>query len=295
VTDYAGTSEHVQTYDILGSEWDQTAFIGVDPIQAIDLIAMQYLNTHPLIQPLLMQFIPPPDGLDPQDFWNNIEQYADLIDLAAWDSVAFADALAERIIEPAMHALDLLETWPYITRLHTTISPQEMTVDPIFMPVPDLDDVSQNLVVSGLDVCGELGSIYEVPWSGATKKVCLGESDGWPQLFRQHPALRVEQLAPMGPPQVEEDLSQVILADWMAHQAPQDCGDPGFGGSGDGDGDSGDGGQSSEESGDAGIADDAAQASCACSTDGRRASGIPLGLAFGLFGFAFLRFGIMRT
>ena len=77
----------------------------------MNLISAQGLNTHALIQSLLMQFIPPPDGLDAQDFWNNIEEHADLIDQDAWDSVAFADALSERIIEPAMHAIDLLETW----------------------------------------------------------------------------------------------------------------------------------------------------------------------------------------
>jgi hypothetical protein len=288
VTDYAGTSAGVQTWDLLGSEWDETAFIGVDPIQAISLISAQGVNTHPLIQPLLMQFIPPPDGLDPLDFWNNIEDYADQIDLSAWDSVAFADALAERIIEPGLHAIDLLETWPYLTRLQTTISPQEMTVDPIFMPVPDLDDVSNTLVVDGLDVCGEDGSVYAVPWSGETKYVCLGESDSWPQLLRQHPALRVEQLTPIGPPQVDEDLSQGILTDWMTHQVEQGCAEPGSGDSGDGD--SGDAGQDSDdESGGAGVTDGADQASCACSTDGRRAFGIPFGLAFGLLAIVGLR------
>jgi hypothetical protein len=286
VTDYAGLSKHVQTWNLLGSEWDHTAFIGVDPVQAIELIGIQGLNTHPLIRSLLMQFIPPPDGLDPQDFWNNIELYADQIDLNAWDSVAFAETVSERIIEPAMHALDLLETWPYLTRLHTTISPHEMTVDPIFMPVPDLAAVSNWISVPGLDLCGEGGSVYTVPWSGESKEVCVDESGSWPQLLRQHPALRIEQLVPMGPPQVKDDFSQAILADWMTHQVEQACAEPGSGDSGDGDGDSGDGGQSSGESGDPGGSadDDAGKASCACSTDGRRASGIP----FALLGFVVL-------
>jgi hypothetical protein len=293
-TDYAGPSAGVETWGLVGSEWDETAFIGVDPIQAIALISAQGLNTHSLIQSLLMQFIPPPDGLDPQEFWNNIELYADQIDLNAWDSVAFADAVAERIIEPGLHAIDLLATWPYLTRLHTTISPQEMTVDPIFTPVPELGDVSRELEVDGLDVCGESGSIYTVPWHGEieflglgeTKDVCLGESGTWPLLLRQHPAVRIEQLTPMGPPQVEEDFSQAILANFMTHQIEQGCADPGSGDSGDEDGDSGDGGQESDESGDANVADGADQASCACSTEGRRGFGVPLGLAFGLLAIA---------
>lgn len=293
VTDYAGTSQDVPTYDLLGAFWDETAFVGVDPIMAIDLIASQGLNTHPLIQSLLLQFIPPPNGLSAQEFWNDIEQYADLIDQAAWDSVAFADALAERIIEPGVHALDLLETWPYLTRLHTTISPQEMTVDPVFMPVPDLGEVSNEILVDGLDLCGEVGSVYTVPWSGELKEVCLPElAVEWPALLTPHPVLRVEQLAPMGPPQVEQDFSPEILTDWMTHRAACET---------TGDGDVGDGGTSdggSSESGDAGVDDGAGQASCACSTQDRRESGVPLGLAFGLFGWfgmAFLRRASGRT
>jgi hypothetical protein len=302
-TDYAGTSQDVSTGDVLGNAWDETAFVGVDPIVAMDLIAQQGLNTHPLIQSLLIQFVPPPDGMDAQDFWNNIELYANLIDLNAWDSVAFADALAERIIEPGMHAVELLETWPYLTRLHTTISPQEMTVDPIFMPVPDLGDVSNVVVAGGLDLCGEAGSVFTVPWNDETKAVCVPEPGiQWPELLSSHPALRVEQLTPMGPPQVEEDFSEVILADWMTHRGLQSCEEPGDGDSGDGDsgdgdngdGDSGDGdsGDGSTdggqgESGDVGVNDSGAQASCACSTEPRRELGAALGL-FGWLGMVFL-------
>jgi hypothetical protein len=298
VTDYASATQDVPTWDLFVGTWDETAFVGVDPIAAIDLIGIQGLNTHPLIQSLLMQFIPPPDGVGAQDFWNFIEEYADQIDLNAWDSVAFADALAERIIEPGMHAVDLLETWPYLTRLQTTISPHEMTVDPIFMPVPDLGEVSNEVTTQNLRLCGDSGHVYSVPWPNdvytfpGTKDVCLGElAVAWPPSLTQHAVLRVEQLAPMGPPQVEEDFSQEILAGLMASRVEQGCAEPGEGDSGDGDsgdggdGDSGDAGQS--ESGDVGVTDGAEQASCACST--RRESGAPFGLAFGLFGLAFLR------
>jgi MYXO-CTERM domain-containing protein len=298
VTDYAGPSQEVQTWGLLGGGWDETAFIGVSGFTAIDLIAMQGLNTHPLIQSLLLQFIPPPDGMDAQDFWNNLEQYADLVDLGAWDSVAFADALAERIIEPGMHAVDLLDSWPYLTRLQTVISPHEMTVDPIFIPLPDLGEVSNVLIADGLDLCGEIGSIYAVPWNDESKDVCVDEIGQWPALLSTHPALRIEQLAPMGPPQVKDDFSSEILGGWMTHQAEQGCAGPGPGDTGDGDGDGGgdgttDGGQG--ESGDAGVNDGADKASCACSTDPARESGAPLGLALALLGLLARRRTSART
>src|SRR5690606_15365893 len=82
VTDYAGDSAIVDQSGVYSDLWDAQAFIGVDPVAAIDLIAQQGLNTHPLIQGLLLQFIPPPDLISPINFWNGIELYQDQIDLA---------------------------------------------------------------------------------------------------------------------------------------------------------------------------------------------------------------------
>jgi hypothetical protein len=164
-----------------------------------------------------------------------------------------------------------------------------MTVDPIFMPVPDLGDVSNEVIASGLDLCGEVGSVYTVPWNDETKAVCLPEQAvQWPDLLTSHPILRVEQLTPMGPPQIEEDFSQAILADWMTHQVFQGCEEPGSGDTGDGDSGDGDSGDGSTEggqgeSGDAGVNDSSEQASCACSTAPRREFGLAFGVAFGLF------------
>ncbi|MEM6996975.1 MAG: hypothetical protein AAF721_41110, partial [Myxococcota bacterium] len=49
--------------------------------------------------------------------------------------------MQERIVAPMDHANDLLATWPYLTRLYTTISPHEMLSDPVFAEVEGLADV----------------------------------------------------------------------------------------------------------------------------------------------------------
>ena len=280
VTDFAGGSEIVDTTGVYEDTWDETAFVGVDPIQAIDLIAIQNLATHPLIQPLLMEFIPPPDGVSPFDFWNNIEDYADLIDDAAWDSQAFADALAERIIDPGLRALDLLDAWPYLTRLHTTISPEEMSVDPIFLPAPALPEVPVSLTTNELDLCGDAGSTYSVPFDGGIVEVCLAElQNAWP--FPDIPAaLRIEKIPLMGPAQLVVDNKEDILAAVSEYQQAQGCEPPAGGEEG---GDEG----GAETSGGPGADDDAAQSSCGCTTD----EGGPLGLALGALGLLLLRTG----
>ncbi|KIG16166.1 hypothetical protein DB30_04884 [Enhygromyxa salina] len=284
-TDYAGDSDLVNQDGIFGFGWDESEFMGVDPITAIDLIALQELNVHPLIQPLLMQYIPPPEGMDPQDFWNNIADFPELIDQAAWDANAFAAALSERIIGPGLHAVDLLDTWPYLTRLVTTISPEEMTVDPVFMPAPDLPDVSNDKTAEGLDLCGENGSRYLVPWGVNPLPVCMPEDpEGWPELLRQHPVRFIQQIPSMGPPQVLENYTEQIVADWTAHQVEQNCaGGPG----GDDGGDTGDsGGGDGATTGDPGSNDDGRVVGCGCHSG---PDGGPLGLAFGLLGLGLIR------
>lgn len=51
-------------------------------------------------------------------------------DANAWSAEAFAQAMEERIVAPGEHAGELLEKWPYLTRMFTIISRHEMTVDP---------------------------------------------------------------------------------------------------------------------------------------------------------------------
>ncbi|PRP94342.1 DUF2330 domain-containing protein [Enhygromyxa salina] len=289
-TDYAGDSDSVNQNAIFEFSWDETAFIGVDPITALELIQLQILNFHPLIQPLLMQYIPPPDGVDPLDYWNNIEAYADLIDQAAWDADAFAAALSERIITPGLHAVELLDTWPYLTRMVTTISPEEMTIDPVFMPAPDLPDVSNEKTAEGLDLCGEVGSRYLVPWGVNPLPVCLPEDpQGWPELLSQHPVRFIQQIPSMGPPQVLENFTEQIVADWTLHQTEQNCAG-GPGGEDGGDPGTSDGGDSGT-TGDPGSTADAPAVGCACNSGGpdRGRDPGPWGLALGLLGLGLVR------
>jgi MYXO-CTERM domain-containing protein len=296
-TDYAGDSSVVETWSLYSPAWDEAAFVGLNMIEALDQIAIQSLNTHALIQPLLLEFMPPPDGVDPQDFWNNIEEYIDLVDIDAWDSAGFAAALAERIIDPGLHAVDLVEIWPYLTRLHTTMSPHEMTVDPMFQPAPALGDVSNELVTQSLDLCGDdAGERYKVPFGMVTLPVCLDESQQWPTKLQGHAARRIEQIPPMGPPQVLEDFTAAILSAHAAHQLESACADSGDdeGNSDEGDSDEGDEGGATEgggETSDASLVGGGNNVGCSCRSNG---SGASPGTALGLLGLASLVGGWRR-
>ncbi|HLT36659.1 MAG TPA: DUF2330 domain-containing protein [Enhygromyxa sp.] len=286
-TDYAGASSSVNTWGIYWEAWNEAAFVGLNMIEALDLIAAQALNAHPMIQPLLLEFMPPPDGVDPRQFWNNLEDYADLVDIEAWDSAGFAAALGERIIEPGLHAIDLLEAWPYLTRLHTTMSAHEMIIDPMFQPVPDLGDVDNQLTTASLDLCGdEAGERYLVPFGGQNRAVCLAESQfQWPEQLRAHPALRIEKIPAVGPAQVIHDFTHEILTAHAAHQAQVSCGGEEGDDEGPGNESSGDEGADQGETGGASLSDGGSKAGCACRSDG---SGSSTGAAIGLLGLASL-------
>jgi MYXO-CTERM domain-containing protein len=290
VTEFAGASGQVPTTAIYRPSWDETAFLGVDPIQAIELIDAQSLASHPLIRALLLEFIPPPDGVPAQEFWNNLPVYVDQIDLEAWDDVAFAAALSERIIEPGLHAVDLLDTWPKLTRLHTTISPAEMTIDPMFVANADLPDVDNRApaTVRRLQCDGE--SIYEVDLEGVSTPVCVPSGQAYPSAFASEAgwgetmplALRVEQIPSMGPPQVVIDNAEAIAAAYAAYEAGVECLADG------GTGDTG-GAAEAGDDGDTGDTGDGElpytlpySVTCACSTAATERDGAPLGLALGL-------------
>ncbi|KIG16165.1 hypothetical protein DB30_04883 [Enhygromyxa salina] len=289
-TEYAGSPNKVETFNIYRPTWDETAFVGVDPIAAIDIIADQALNIHPLIQALLLEFIPPPDGVDATEFWNNIDFYADQINLMAWDDLAFSAGVLERIIEPGLHAVDLLDTWPKLTRLNTTISPSEMTLDPTFHANADLPDVTSTIVTTTEQVLCGGDSVFRVAVEKDQMPVCVPEGASYPGWEQMPNALRVEKVPQMGPPQVESDNAAAIAAAYESYQSSVQCladgGETGGSGTGtsggDGDGDGG-GGSGAADDGDGTETGPGYNlpydVSCGCSSQDGRA---PIGLALGL-------------
>jgi MYXO-CTERM domain-containing protein len=308
VTEYRGDSGSTP-FAVWSALWNSNAFIGLDPIQALDVIGDQGLQVHPLIQSLLMEFIPPPENVDPLDFWNFPDFYADQFDLDAWgDGSGFAAAVEERIIQPGLHARGLFESYPNLTALHTRMSPFEMTVDPIFHTAPDLPEIGDlHQQVEEQVLCGGQDSIFHIPVDGEDWPVCVPDGGFYPT-WEMPAALRIEQIPMVGPPQVTTDNTQLITQIYDAYRQNITCtpssgdgdGDPGDGDGDSGDGDSGDGDPGDGDSGDgdggpdsggtsgadgtSGPAMDESSTSCACSTS----NGAPLGLGMALLGLGLL-------
>ena len=204
VTEYAGPSNVVTRNGIYSTNWRAAAFIGIAAASVVDELVRQGLAqcsgakctfSHPLLLPLLHEFLPPPAGVDEGGFYSCLACYADRIDTTRWKDSGFAVAFQERIVVPGRRASELLERYSYLTRLYTTISPPEMTEDPTFHERADLPPVAAQRVATRL-VTPQIG--FEV---SEGRIVALMDNGTWPEFVSQMPWVeRVEDIPVTGAP-----------------------------------------------------------------------------------------------
>lgn len=200
VTEYAGASNVVPSTGIYSASWDANAVLNSTAMSVVGVLRQQGLLqctgaictfSHPLIEPLLDKYLPVPEGVDKQAFYSCVDCYADQIDQNAFDSAAMAREFLERIVIPGRDALALLGRHSYLTRLFTTISPDEMTVDPTFAAYGELPAVpNRNIVTRAF--AGDGSSAYAL---NDEQFVLLGPDGMWPSFDDEMPyALRIEEL-----------------------------------------------------------------------------------------------------
>src|SRR5205807_1015038 len=112
-------------------------------------------------------FIPMPQslkdrGVMERDFYNSLASYKAELATIMFDPNKFADALDERVVTPLRKAQMIFDTQPYLTRLYTTVSPDEMTRDPLFHINPDLPTVSNLHRALGTGECSSDGTISNI-------------------------------------------------------------------------------------------------------------------------------------
>jgi MYXO-CTERM domain-containing protein len=160
VTEYAGDSSVISLGGLYDQSWDPAPYAALldSPIGVFEELVSDSLlycepdfdttcvGLHPLIMPIISQYIPVPVDVSEADFYSCLDCYVDQIDLLVWDAAAFSAALDERIFKPGARAVELVSQNPYLTRMYTTISPSEMNADPIFRSnstLPTVDNFRQ--------------------------------------------------------------------------------------------------------------------------------------------------------
>ena len=160
--------------------------------------------------------------MDWADYWGCVECHDELIDHEAWDAVALAEEVESQIIEPGRHARELLLGHDVLTRLYTTISPHEMTEDPLFHRNPDLAEVTNlHIAIQGIH-CDP----SEADWLTLDDGRAIAQDDGQQEVLDALPAARrVERMPMAGAPQILADHDEDIAASLDAFNAQFEEGD----------------------------------------------------------------------
>src|SRR5688572_25546363 len=130
ITEYAGPSSVVgaNNTSIYDPIWSEAPFVTIQPENVITELSRQRLAfcststcqfNHPLVLPLLQQYLPAPAGIQENTFYGSLQQYALQIDRLKWQGAAFAADFKNRIVDPGKHARDIVTRWPYLTRMFT--------------------------------------------------------------------------------------------------------------------------------------------------------------------------------
>jgi MYXO-CTERM domain-containing protein len=156
-----------------------------------------------------------PDGITLEEFQSDPYFYAQDCVIGP----GFWAALEKDVVEPARVVQELLDARPQVTRLYSTLSAAEMTVDPLFTYNPDLEPVSNIHQAERIVECSPGYFFDEAPWRIELPQggVVRGGPDTfgtWPEEFDDQPAnRRILRQGESGPGRVLEDNGKAIDAD----------------------------------------------------------------------------------
>jgi hypothetical protein len=233
VTEYAGTTKPMQKLLNPDGRFGSTAELAAT---TTDIAFVQYLLSHQFtftsqLTAILSKYIPDPDALVKQNvplaqFYYNISYYlgayrqqnpsAFVGYTESFQPAQMASDIDMRVVQPTLQAGALFDQFPYLTRLYTTISPEDMNKDPVFSfnkSLPGITNVHEGTLTYH---CGLFGDRNQT-----TTPASLRTSSGWvisypygvgsgPALSALPGAERTEVLREEGGPEVIADNSKQI-------------------------------------------------------------------------------------
>jgi MYXO-CTERM domain-containing protein len=162
VAEYAGTSQIARASVYTNGQFNLTTLrmAMTPPVYVQSLLAMG-LGNDSLTLPLLAKYIPMPDavkqmGVSDSSFYQNIGIYWMQYAFPPYDLVGLTDAINTSIVMPRMDAQMMIDSHPYLTRLNTFLSPEEMNQDAFFFESQDLPDLSNKHTAVIRTLCGDM-------------------------------------------------------------------------------------------------------------------------------------------
>jgi hypothetical protein len=166
-----------------------------------------------------------PDGVSLDAFGRDPDSYRERVQI---DAKEFFAALHEHVIDPVVDTQRLLAAKPYLTRLFTTMSSDEMTSDPVFTFNDELPSLSNLHVAQQLIECNPNVGESQAPWRIVLPlgDVVRGAGRTWPLDATMVPASRIiEQLSNAGKGTVLMDNTKAIEAVLEDLPLPRPMGD----------------------------------------------------------------------
>jgi hypothetical protein len=219
VTEYAGTSSVMANqldYPGRFGNPDQLRLI-TNPGQYLSILRSDGYTFDATLFAILEKYLPEPaqlvaSGITEFQYYMSFDYYQSSIGgdpdagtpLDTFDPVALTDELQTRIVVPTRAAAQLFTKWPYLTRLYTALSPEDMNLDPVFSENPDLPDVAR-----------QHNATLTVPCSGdAWLRTDTGLEEQWVSSLPPNKswpgAAKIERLREGGAPDVITDNTAVI-------------------------------------------------------------------------------------
>jgi MYXO-CTERM domain-containing protein len=161
VTEYAGTTAVAGGLLWAAGRYNEAALRAAStPVTYVQALVSQGLANDSQTLPLLSQYIPMPPaaiaaGIAPATFYGNLSFYSAQYPLPPFDLATLTDQVVANIIEPRRVAQQMIDGQPYLTRMGTYISPDEMNQDPLFAFNPDLPDVAAAHTATLRSMCGD--------------------------------------------------------------------------------------------------------------------------------------------
>ena len=170
--------------------------------------------------------LPVPADVTEEQFYACITCYIrwDETDIEGFEPEAFLTQVQSDAIDPMIETQELFESAAYSTRLYTTMSADEMTVDPIFDFNVDLGDVSNQHTADRIIECSPSISQNEAPWRIELDDghVVRGSGNSWP-FATDSTAMpaneRIVRVGTEGTGEVVEDNTSAIAAALTSHNA----------------------------------------------------------------------------
>lgn len=167
VTEFAGDSKILKDAVWRPDRYDADKLLTItDPAVLVQTLLQMGYPSDTTMRGLLRKYIPMPTavaerGVTDQMFYNDLNGYA--ADLAAvgytLNIKAFVAEVKERVLAPLQKAQEMFDGQPYLTRLLSTVSPDEMTRDPLFVLNNELSPVSNVHIAKAYGQCRNDGTV----------------------------------------------------------------------------------------------------------------------------------------